>query len=203
MKHKAVEIWQALFGIQGYTAIKRGRGYSLKFQAKGFKDQPVSFEVPLNKFKESPKEFIRAYMRVAGWDITGYNPDKEDWQAVVNHVIGRAMPMKYKNRELINAFYDFVNSELPYSAGWVLEVWGGVVVVRFLDQPVSVIPHKRLTVEETLDRIKGVIYRTGLWLRDQVEWVGWLEKGYSLVGMLPVEGKHLWRRRIKGEEVSW
>ncbi len=99
MKRRAIQLWQKLFEVEGCTVIKKGRGYSLKFQAKGFKGQPVIFEVPLSKFKESPTEFIRAYMKATGWDIVIYNPNKKDWQAVVNHVIDRS-PLSFEKERL-------------------------------------------------------------------------------------------------------
>lgn len=103
-----------------------------------------------------------------------------------------------KELVLMKAFRAFVLSHSL--AGWLIEVWSGAVVVRFLNQVVSIIPTQNLYPEAFFKKLDEITKRTHYRLDLHVKWIEIVKDNYILAGTLPVRTQELWLKRIRLED---
>ena len=103
-----------------------------------------------------------------------------------------------KELVLMKAFRAYVLSHSL--AGWLIEVWSGAVVVRFLNQVVSIIPTQNLYPEAFFKKLDEITKRTHYRLDLHVKWIEIVKDNYILAGTLPVRTQELGLKRIRLEE---
>lgn len=85
-------------------------------------------------------------------------------------------------------------------AGWLIEAWSGAVVVRFLNQVVSIIPTQNLYPEAFFKKLDEITKKAHYRLDMHVKWIEIVKDNYILAGTLPVRTQELWLKRIRLEE---
>ncbi len=103
-----------------------------------------------------------------------------------------------KELVLMKAFRAYVLSHSL--AGWLIEVWSGAVVVRFLNQVVSIIPTQNLYPEAFFKKLDEITKRTHYRLDLHVKWIEIVKDNYILAGTLPEKSVELWLKKIRLED---
>lgn len=103
-----------------------------------------------------------------------------------------------KELVLMKAFRAYVLSHSL--AGWLIEVWSGAVVVRFLNQVVSIIPTKNLYPEAFFKKLDEITKKAHYRLDLHVKWIEIVKDNYILAGTLPEKSVELWLKKIRLED---
>lgn len=103
-----------------------------------------------------------------------------------------------KELVLMKAFRAYVLSHSL--AGWLIEVWSGAVVLRFLNQVVSIIPTQNLYPEAFFKKLDEITKKAHYRLDMHVKWIEIVKDHYILAGTLPEKSVELWLKKIRLED---